>query len=457
MNRTCFIGIILLVFLFPSLIHAERGIRVKKNLMRIALVIGNGAYKSAPLKNPVNDAQDMAAVLTNLGFQVIHKTNAARRAMVLAVNEFGRKLRKADVGLFYYAGHGMQIEGRNYLIPIGANVVDEQDVEFEGVDAGRILGKMEAAGNTVNIVFLDACRDNPFSRSFRTGSRGLLRMNAPKGSFIAYATEPGNVAADGRGRNSPFTKHLLKHIKTPGLKIEDVLKRVRADVTSETGDKQLPWQSSSLVGDFYFVVEGKVTVTKRPKTESSMALERESLEDERQELERLKMEIERKKLEAERERLKAEKERLEVASVPTKPSHTAPASYANGAEVSRDGVYIAYANGVVRDTKTGFEWVAGPDRDMTWDEANQWVQSLNIAGGGWRMPTLDELESLYKKGLGNRNMTLLLKNTAWYVWSVETQDSSSAWTFSFEHGYMTWDARNFHRGERAFAVRSRSD
>lgn len=315
-----------IIFLLPSLGFSERGIKVQPR--RLALVIGNGAYKTAPLRNPVNDSQDMASTLRKLGFEVIHRKNAGQESMKLAILDFGRRLRKGGIGLFYFAGHGIQVNGRNYLIPVDAKIESESDVEFDGVDAGRVLGKMEDAGNDLNIVILDACRNNPFSRSFRSSTKGLARMDAPKGSLVAYATAPGSVAADGEGRNGIYTKHLLEHMKDPGLPVENIFKRVRKDVTAETRDKQVPWESSSLIGEFYFVAEGKMTVTKAPSQRESAELEKErkSLQREREELERLKMEIERKKLEAERERLRAEKDRPEMANVPPRPSQTAPVS-----------------------------------------------------------------------------------------------------------------------------------
>ena len=220
---------------------------------KVALVIGNAAYKSAPLKNPVNDARDMAEALEKMGFEVLHEENASRRAMKDAIHRFGQKLKKGGVGLFYFAGHGMQVDGRNFLIPVNADIQAESDIEFESVDAARILAKMEDAGNNMNLIILDSCRDNPFARSFRSSSRGLARMDAPHGSFIAYATAPGQTAADGSGRNGIFTESLLRHMATPNLKIEDVLKRVRVEVAGKTVQKQVPWQSSSLMGDFYFV------------------------------------------------------------------------------------------------------------------------------------------------------------------------------------------------------------
>jgi formylglycine-generating enzyme required for sulfatase activity len=221
-------------------------------LNRVALVIGNGSYKSAPLKNPVNDAKDIAAALKESGFKVTLKMNATKREMENSVRKFGKTLRKGGVGLFYYAGHGMQLKGRNYLIPINALIESESDVGYESLDAGRVLGKMEDAGNNLNIVILDACRNNPFARSFRSTTPGLARMDAPKGSLIAYATAPGSIAADGDGRNGVYTKHLLENIRKPGLTVEQVLKNVRVAVVSDTSSKQIPWEASSLMGNFYF-------------------------------------------------------------------------------------------------------------------------------------------------------------------------------------------------------------
>lgn len=197
------------ILLIPSFGYSQRALRVQQK--RLALVIGNGEYKSSPLKNPANDANDMATMLRNSNFEVIRKINANKGDMLIAIDKFGKKLRSADVGLFFFAGHGMQVKGQNFLIPIGSYVSTETDIEFEGVAAGRILGKMEAAGSRVNIIILDACRDNPYKRSFRSAGQGLARMDAPKGSFVAYATSPGSIAADGTGRNGIFTKHILNH------------------------------------------------------------------------------------------------------------------------------------------------------------------------------------------------------------------------------------------------------
>ena len=218
---TVIIGILILLSPTTSLSAAEQ---------RTALVIGNGAYKSSPLRNPVNDASEFADALHNLGFSVILKTNADQRTMEESMRDFGKKLKSGGVGLFYFAGHGLQVKGRNYLIPVDADLNSEADVKYESVDAGRVLAQMEEAENGLNIIILDACRDNPFARSFRSSDRGLAKMDAPEGSILAYATAPGSIAADGTGRNGLYTSKLLKNIQTPGLPIELFFKEVRRDV-----------------------------------------------------------------------------------------------------------------------------------------------------------------------------------------------------------------------------------
>ncbi len=231
---------------------------------RIALVIGNGTYKSSPLANPVNDANDIAAALKNLGFSVRLKINADQRSMERSIREFGKDLRSGSIGLFYFAGHGIQVHGRNYLIPIGADVESEADVKYESVDAGRVLSQMYEAENSLNIIILDACRDNPYARSFRSSEKGLAKMDAPTGSILAYATAPGSVAADGTGRNGLYTSMLLKHISTPGLEIGRLFRQVRIDVVKSSGKRQTPWESSSLMGDFYFTTKRGIAVKERP-------------------------------------------------------------------------------------------------------------------------------------------------------------------------------------------------
>lgn len=219
---------------------------------RVALVIGNSRYEAAPLRNPVNDANLVAATLREIGFDVIARTDVNLREMQQAVREFSRKIQNGSVGLFYYAGHGMQLSGRNFLIPIGAQIEVEGDLVLEGFDLNSVLEQMGVAQNRLNIVILDACRNNPFTRSFRSYSQGLAQVNAPAGTFIAYATAPGQTASDGKGQNGLYTEELIANMRAPGLPIEEVFKRVRVQVKQKSNGVQVPWDASSLEGSFYF-------------------------------------------------------------------------------------------------------------------------------------------------------------------------------------------------------------
>ena len=229
---------------------------------RVALVIGNSKYLHATqLANPANDAADISQVLRKLGFDVIEGRDLDRRGMEDRIRAFGRKLEAgADLALLFYAGHGMQVGGRNYLVPVDAKLERSGDLTLDTIELGQILAQMEAE-KRVNLVFLDACRDNPLARSFARslGTRsasvgsGLAQVQSAIGTMIAYATQPDNVALDGEGRNSPFTTALLKYIATPKLEIGSIMKRVRADVIATTREKQVPWDHSSLVGDVILV------------------------------------------------------------------------------------------------------------------------------------------------------------------------------------------------------------
>jgi hypothetical protein len=217
----------------------------------VALVIGNAAYAESPLQNAVKDATDIAAMLHRLGFAVTLLRDVPLQEMEAAVRAFNLRLRQGGMGLFYFAGHGIQMSGENYLIPLKARIDRQREVRDQALPMGRIMTAMEEAANELNILILDACRDLPFSRS---GRSGLALPPAARGMLIAYATAPGGVAADGaRGENGVYTKHLLQAMMIPGLSIEQLFKQVRNGVVVETGGKQIPWESSSLQGDFAFV------------------------------------------------------------------------------------------------------------------------------------------------------------------------------------------------------------
>ena len=226
---------------------------------RVALVIGNATYKINPLKNPVNDSTDMARSLRSVGFDVIEANNTTLAQMREVTRRFADKLGNSDVGLVYYSGHGVEVKGKNYLIPVNADIKREYEVVDQAFDASQFLEMMDNIrgpnNKRVNILIVDACRNNELQKSWRSTNNGLARMDAPGGTFISFATAPGRVAADGVGRNSPYTKHLLQALKQPNVPIEQVFKVVRRNVMEETKGEQIPWENSSLVGDFYFTVQ----------------------------------------------------------------------------------------------------------------------------------------------------------------------------------------------------------
>ncbi len=235
-----------------SLTQAQRNELASER--RTALVIGNGNYTDGRLPNPTNDARLMERTLKEVGFQVTTLIDADQRAMKTAIRDFGQALSAGGVGLFYYAGHGMQVQGSNYLIPVGSKINVEADVDIEAVRVDAVLAALDAARNRLNLVVLDACRNNPFARSVRSGTRGLAYVAAPTGTLVAFATAPGSVAQDGTGQNGTYTAAFAKHLRSPGATETDVLMAVRSDVRAASGDQQVPWDASSLTGHFYFVL-----------------------------------------------------------------------------------------------------------------------------------------------------------------------------------------------------------
>jgi len=236
-------------------VNNSNNVNVNINERRIALVIGNGDYISAPLRNPVNDANTISAELKKLGFEVTTVTNGSQNQMKQAISNYGTQLSKDKniVGLFYYAGHGIQVKGKNYIIPTDAKIEKEPDVEVFCVDLDGLLANLEYAGNNMNVIILDACRNNPFGRGFRSqAGNGLATVNAPTGTFIAFATAPGSTASDGEGNNGLYTQEFVKALQIPNIKIEDVFKKVRTQVKTLSNGQQIPWENSSIEGDFYF-------------------------------------------------------------------------------------------------------------------------------------------------------------------------------------------------------------
>jgi caspase domain-containing protein/F5/8 type C domain-containing protein len=236
---------------------------------RVALVVGNSSYEHVPaLDNPINDAKLMADTLRGLGFTLVGdaaQLNLDKAAFDKAVQDFGTKLQGADVGLFYYAGHGVQMRGANYLVPINANPTREADVDFQMLDAALVLRQMEGSGTRLNLVILDACRNNPFGgRGLRASGGGLAQMQAPEGTLISYATQPGNVAQDGADGNSPYTKALAATMQTPGLDIFQTFNAVGLQVKRATGGSQQPWVASSPIEGTFTFASGQQVATAPP-------------------------------------------------------------------------------------------------------------------------------------------------------------------------------------------------
>lgn len=253
---------------------------------KMALVIGNSSYKSAPLKNPANDARAIGDALRATGFDVTAVLDASHGALAKAVQSYTQSLaQRQAVGLFYFAGHGLQLAWRNYMVPVDANVRSAADIQAQCVELGDLLAGITRAKNPLNVIIVDACRDNPFGNLSGVDQKGLSQMDAPPSTLLAYATAPGNVASDGEGANGLYTEHLLKEIGVPEAKVEDVFKRVRLHVRRRTNGQQIPWESTSLEEDFWFVPPRQLAVVaeaeaERERKQQEAAREKQRLAEE---------------------------------------------------------------------------------------------------------------------------------------------------------------------------------
>ncbi|MGL1889198.1 MAG: caspase family protein [Reichenbachiella sp.] len=260
------IKLLLLCLLQITIVYSQGSLAFENN--RVALVIGNADYQIAPLNNSINDSRAIAQKLKSIGFEVLERSNLSFFDFKQSIQEFKRQLSSSQnsVGLFYYAGHAVQVDAVNFLIPINEEINSIDKLKTKGININTILSTMENSSST-NILILDACRNNPFKdqQSIKVGSRslpierglkiaysGLAPLKAPSGTYIAYATDPGQVALDGEGVNGTYTKYLLDYIDMPGLPAEAIFKMVRGSVIDETNGKQIPWEHSSLTEDFYF-------------------------------------------------------------------------------------------------------------------------------------------------------------------------------------------------------------
>jgi len=440
-----------LVVVTVWLIHLSSNPVLSATEKRIALVIGNGAYKSDPLRNPVNDATDIADALEGLGFSVSLKIDADQRNMKQAIRAFGKRLRKGGIGLFYFAGHGVQVRGINYLIPIGVRIESEADVEYEAVDAGRVLAQMEEAENSLNIIILDACRDNPFARSFRSSSSGLAKMDAPTGSILAYATAPGSIASDGPGRNGLYTSALLKHMMTPGLEIGRLFRQVRIDVLSSSGEKQVPWEASSLTGDFYFNSGRGISVV--PKQPVKKAPKHAAISPD-----------ETKPKVTKRGKIKNSLG-MEFVYIPPGTFMMGSAHGEKDRDTDEKQYRVTLTRGFYMQTTevTQGQWRAEmgsnpsfykgddlPVERVSWNDAQKFIRKLNQREGGnkYRLPTEAEWEYACRAGSTTRfffgDDDSLLREYAWYMSNSEgrphrvAQKNPNDWSLYDTHGNV-WE------------------
>ena len=242
--------------------------------VRVALVIGNSAYAGAALANPARDARDMSETLTGLGFKVVELRDGGKEQMAQAIAQVRQILKdRKGVGMLYYAGHGLQLDWHNYMVPVDAKLASAADVPGQTIDLAAVIDAFKAAGNRMNIVVLDACRDNPFPAA--ASAKGLAQFDAPSGTFLAYATAPGNVAADGEADgNGLYTRFLLAELRKPVARIEDVFKRVRLQVRQKSEGRQVPWESTSLEEDFYFNTGQKIAKSDEGARLAAFELER---------------------------------------------------------------------------------------------------------------------------------------------------------------------------------------
>jgi formylglycine-generating enzyme required for sulfatase activity len=285
---------------------------------RVALAIGNNAYAASPLQNAVHDAESVAAALRGLGFEVQQVSDADLRRTESAVDQFIGALHPGDVGLFYYSGHGIQVDGENYLIPVGFAARDESEVKYQAYAIGRVHDRMASTGARLSLVILDACRDNPF-RGARSGAKGWAAMATASGSFIAFATAPNATASDNRNeRNGLFTKYLLEDLDQPGVGLSELFDRVRTQVYEASGQRQLPWIASSVIGEFVFhdpaIEEQRLAQTRAEVAKLEAEAKAAEARQAAQQAERAREDLKLKQLDLERQQRAADQRTADEAA-----------------------------------------------------------------------------------------------------------------------------------------------
>ena len=413
---------------------------------RVALVIGNAAYQQAKLVNPVNDARAMAVRLRTLGFEVVLRENFKTRDIGSVYREFRSRIVPGGVALVFYAGHGLQFKGQNYFPAVDSDINSEEDVPLQSLNLSSLLDNMDEAKAGVSLVLLDACRDNPFARRFRSALRGLAKVEAASGTLIHYATKPGSVASDGDGENGTYTEALLAQMSEPGVPIELMLKRVTNRVVAKTRGKQEPWVEGSLRGDFYFFGPTTMQVQTTPPADDSeahawtAALQANSVNAYQAYLDAFP-----KGRYAVAARISVDAMKP-VAAVKVEPVTQRPAvGMPDSSRYSRVGSYLV--TDCVKDNSTGLIWegktTSGPrassnahtnfgdKRNGDVSEYASTVNATRLCGfTDWRLPTKDELTSLVVSGV---------RPTIDVNWFPNTE-TNWYWTSSGIGDLIGWDA-----------------
>ena len=441
-----FFILFLILSLSVELLQADRGLTLKKMKaeQRLALVVGNNDYEHlSKLKNPINDAKAMREALIKRGFEVIYKENANKKEMKKLLARFAYKLKPEGVGLYFFAGHGVNVNGNNYLVAVDSLMDSKEDVEFETYALNRITKKMKAANNRLNIVILDACRNDPFSRS---GGGGLAPVGNAKGMFVAYATEAGSVASDGGdGKNGLFTKHLIKHMQEKGATIERVFKNVRASVIDQTAGKQSPGVYNQITGDFYFTLPDKTVKVLVDKGREEKATTF-AFNDAAPKL--FSLTIKADPLDA----------KIDVNS--TEPYHAGmklkPKTYK--VVVSKIGFYtqtgdvdlqsditlditLKKREGIYLDQQKDLIWqdnVATEKLSLSWTEAKKYCEDMDFDDSKeWYLPSLAEIENLYEQ---KDNLKFISPDRYWTS-NEDSSDKSEAVVSMFIFGDSYSDSK----------------
>ncbi len=430
---------------------------------RVALVIGNGAYPRAPLANPVNDAADLSAALRRLGFEVMERRNRNSEELKRDLIEFQDKLGPGAVGLFYFAGHGVQAgRGLNYLLPVGRDYLRERDAEMYGLEAGTVLRRMEESGAALSVVILDACRDSPLPPEARSsGSRGLARMEAPSGSLIAFATAAGSTADENRGaRNGLYTQYLLRAIEAPGLRLEDVFQQVRRDVERASNRRQSPEEISKLTRAFFFrpVAQAATQVATAVPDPELEAWELAKRRDNAASYEAyLRGYPQGRYVVAARTALEGFGRQAGAQQDTAAPT---PQAAVSTCDPSQPWVMEETSDpAVLRQCGTGIHWTRSDNSwSGNWSEATEYCRGYG--DGRWRLPTAAQLQALYREHLPEVNCgpfrckaSNLFRLSSWWFWSSDSYGSEEAWGVALRGGNRTSRQVTGSLGSRALCIR----